>query len=181
MTSLFKLSIMGKLALWEKKKYNKFRNRYSFQIEIWNLYNDFKLISFKNDYVIDFVIIVAFAKVRRFVIFLQYCMRSTAQTLIERLCTSFRGWFLKQSNNQSVLDICFLWLKTSTNNHRYGFTLSSNEHIKYSSNCYPQEVLVIYECEVIINLVHDSTIKIITDTSKTDVYFKCFLLLLNPV
>lgn len=180
MTSLFKLSIMGKLALWEKKKYNKFRNRYSFQIEIWNLYNDFKLISFKNDYVIDFVIIVAFAKVRRFVIFLQYFMRSTAKTLRKRLCTSFRGWFLKQSNNQSVLNISFSWLK-QISIYRHGFTLSSNEHIKYSSNCCPQVVLVIYECAVIINLVHDSTIKIITDTSKTDVYFKCFLLLLNPV
>lgn len=180
MTSLFKLSIMGKLALWEKNKYNKFRNRYSFQIEIWNLYNDFKLISFKNDYVIDFVIMVAFAKVRCFVIFLQYFMRSTAQTLRKRLCISFRGWFLKQSNNPSVLN-CFVWLNTSTNKHRYDFTLLSNEHIKYSSNCYPQVVLVIYECAVIINLVHDSTIKIITDTSKTDVYFKCFLLLLNPV
>lgn len=120
---------------------------------------------------------MAFAKVRRFVIFLQYFMRSTAQTLIERLCTSFRGWFLKQSNNQSVLNICFLWLKTSTNNHRYGFTLSSNEHIKYSSNCYPHDLWVCSD----INLVHDSTIKIITDISKTYVYFKCFLLLLNPV
>lgn len=177
MTSLFKLSIMGKLALWEKNKYNKFRNRYSFQIEIWNLYNDFNLISFKNDYVIDFVIIVAFAKVRRFVIFLQYFMRSTAQTLIERLCTSFRGWFLKQSNNQSVLNICFLWLKTSTMST--GMVLLY--HQMSTSNTHQIATHKIYECEVIINLVHDSTIKIITDTSKTDVYFKCFLLLLNPV
>lgn len=79
--------------------------RFPIQIKIWYLYDAFEIISFKNVHVIDSVLTGTHAKVRFVVIFLQFLMRSTAQTVRKGSCVLFRGLFIKQNNYQSMLNI----------------------------------------------------------------------------